>query len=233
MMRGLLFSGDDGTKMSQTVKSSKICRLKNLGRVDYLQGYRIQQECVAEVLKGKGPFLILCEHPTTLTLGRMSQKASFLTPPFKIEQQGILIIKTDRGGDVTLHTPGQLVAYPILDLNQYERNLKWYLGLLEKLAIDLFKEFGILAESIPGQRGVWVKDKKIASIGIGVKKWIVFHGISLNVHPDLSLFSLIKPCGLDVQMTSLQEILGHAVNFESVKTRFVNQFSRLFALSVR
>ena len=146
----------------------------------------------------------------------------------EIKSRGIKIIDIDRGGDVTLHSPGQLVVYPVVDLRRFGRDLKFYLVKLEQVVIDFFKEFDILTERKPGKTGAWFGEKKIASIGIGVKKWISFHGMSLNMGNDLTLFSLIRPCGLDVQMTSLDEIKKEHVDLHKAKEMLVHIFSNTF-----
>jgi lipoate-protein ligase B len=119
---------------------------------------------------------------------------------------------------VTLHAPGQLVIYPILDLRIRGKDLKRYLFLLEQVAIDFLREFDILADRILGKTGAWVGDHKVASIGIGVKKWVSFHGLAINLNTDLKLFELIKPCGLDVEMTSVAHLRKAPVDLSAAKT---------------
>jgi len=172
--------------------------------------------------------LILCEHPAVLTLGRMTNPGSLLYQRQEIEARGVQITSVDRGGDVTLHAPGQLIVYPIFNLNNYGKNLKVYMEMLEEVAVDLLKNFGILAISISGKRGVFVGDDKIISIGVGVRKWVTYHGLGINVNTDLSLFKLIKPCGLDVRMTSMQKLKNHPVPMQDVKSNVVQQFQEHF-----
>ena len=129
---------------------------------------------------------------------------------------------------MTLHAPGQLVVYPIFNLNKCGRDLKDYMVKLEQVAVDLLRDFGILAVSIPGQRGVFVDKDKIISIGVGVRKWVTYHGLGINVNTDLSLFNLIKPCGLNVRMTSMQKLKGQIVPMASVKAVVVKQFQKYF-----
>jgi lipoate-protein ligase B len=149
-----------------------------------------------------------------------------------IAQKGVELYEVDRGGDVTLHAPGQLVIYPILNLAHYGQDLHSYLNRLEQVAIDLLSEFGIVADRIPGKTGVWVGKKKIVSIGIGVKKWVSFHGIGINVNTDLNYFSLIKPCGLDVQMTSMKSILKKEVDMDEVKAKAIRLLNRTFHVEI-
>lgn len=206
--------------------------IQDWGLIEYGEAYQRQKSLVEEVIAGQKDHLIFCEHPPILTLGRMTNPNSLLYQREEIEACGVQIVKVDRGGDVTLHAPGQLVVYPIFNLNKRDRNLKLYMEKLEELAVDLLKNFGILAISIPGKRGVFVEDPakggvgkdKIISIGVGVRKWVTYHGLGINVNTDLSLFNLIKPCGLNVRMTSMQKLMGHEVDMQSVKDRVQGLF---------
>ncbi|HLF18143.1 MAG TPA: lipoyl(octanoyl) transferase LipB [Candidatus Omnitrophota bacterium] len=189
----------------------------DLGLIEYDQAYVYQQECVANVLQGGEEQVILCEHHPVITLGRLSDKRNILGNQEDMKRLGVIMRPVDRGGDVTLHAPGQLVAYPILNLNRRGRDLHKYLHHLEEVAIALLSEFGILGRRHPTQTGVWVKEKKIASLGIGVRKWVAYHGLAVNVHTDLKLFSLIKPCGLNVSMTSMAQEMKVPVEMAAVK----------------
>ena len=202
------------------------------GMVDYTIAYQRQKKLVEAVIAGESGRLVFCEHPPVLTLGRLFQEGSLLYTKEEVEQRGVALQVVDRGGDVTLHAPGQLVVYVILDLNLFERNLKSYLEKLEQVAVDLLRDFGILAISIPGKRGVFVQADKIISIGIGVRKWVSYHGLGINVNTDLSLFSLIKPCGLDVQMASMSQLLGRSVGMEQVKNKWKQNFSNIFKVNI-
>lgn len=196
--------------------------------IDYANAFERQKKCVQSIIAGAPDRLILCEHPPVLTLGRLTNPQSLLTQRKKIEERGVAIVNVDRGGDVTLHAPGQLIVYPIFNLNKRGKNLKSYMEKLQEVAVDLLKDFGILAISISGQRGVYVGEDKIISIGVGVRKWVTYHGLGINVNTDLSLFDLIKPCGLEVRMTSMQKLKGHAVAMKEVKTQVVEQFQKHF-----
>lgn len=202
--------------------------IEDWGLIDYAQGYTRQKKYVQSVTMGAEDHLIFCEHPAVLTLGRMTKAESLLYDRATIEARGVALKEVDRGGDVTLHAPGQLVVYPIFNLNNYKRDLKMYMERLQQVAVALLKDFGILAISIPGQRGVFVEPDKIISIGVGVRKWVTYHGLGINVNTDLSLFDLIKPCGLNVHMTSMQKLKGHAVPLKDVKARAVEQFQKNF-----
>jgi len=194
-------------------------KLEDWGLIEYSQGLKKQKEYVQNVLEGSGDFLIFCEHPAVLTLGRMTNPESLLYQRKDIEAKGISIREVDRGGDVTLHAPGQLVVYPIFNLYNGPRDLKMYMVKLEQVAVDLLRDFGILAISIPGKRGVFVGTDKIIYIGVGVRKWVTYHGLGINVNTDLSLFDLIKPCGLNVKMTSIQKLTKRTIPMDEVKLK--------------
>ncbi len=222
-----------------TTNTQNICEVRDLGLIDYDAAYLIQKESVARVLAGGAQVLLLCEHPAVITLGRLAQEANILDLE-AIGRQGIRVVPIDRGGDVTLHTPGQLVIYPILNLapclpagKQGNRDLRLYMHKLEQVTIALLKSFGIVASRIFGKTGVFVGPDKIASLGIGVRKWVTYHGLGINVNTDLKLFDLIKPCGLDVRMTSIARIKGNPVDMGKVKQQLVECFKKEFGYEFR
>ncbi len=152
--------------------------------------------------------LLLVEHPPVVTLGRSFQRKHLPTPPEELERRGIELFDIERGGDITFHGPGQLVGYPIFDLTEHKPDLHLFLRQIEECVIKTVADAGIRAECREGRTGVWVEDRKLASIGIHVKKWVTWHGFALNVLTDLSFFDLIVPCGIDeVVMTSMQKEL--------------------------
>ncbi len=152
--------------------------------------------------------LLLVEHPPVVTLGRSFQRKHLPTPPEELERRGIELFDIERGGDITFHGPGQLVGYPIFDLTEHKPDLHLFLRQIEECVIKTVADAGITAERREGRTGVWVEDRKLASIGIHVKKWVTWHGFALNVLNDLSFFVLIVPCGIDeVVMTSMQKEL--------------------------
>jgi lipoate-protein ligase B len=210
--------------------------IEDWGLINYADGYERQKECVRSVIAGAQDHLILCEHPAVLTLGRMTNPESLLFSRRDIEERGVVITSVDRGGDVTLHAPGQLVVYPIFNLNKQHKDLKIYMETLQEVAVDLLRNFGILAISVPGKRGVFAEGPaiggigpdKIISIGVGVRKWVTYHGLGINVNTDLPLFNLIKPCGLNVRMTSMQKLKGCTVPLKDVKTKAIKLFEKYF-----
>ena len=163
--------------------------VQDWGLVAYLDGWERQKKCVQSVIDGAPDHLILCEHPAVLTLGRMTNPESLLYQRREIEDRGVTITNVDRGGDVTLHAPGQLVVYPIFNLNNHDKNVKVYMEKLQEVAVDLLRNFGILAISVAGKRGVFVGPDKIISIGIGVRKWVTYHGLGIILNSGISLCS--------------------------------------------
>jgi lipoate-protein ligase B len=213
------------------VEKIKQCRVKDLGLADYEAAYQLQQSICREVLDGNPPMILLCEHDPVITCGRMTKPENiFMSPDCLQKEHGFLFKKIDRGGDVTLHCPGQIVAYPVISLSDYRRDLHKYLFHLEQVVIDLLKDFDIFSNRSAGKTGVWVGDKKIASLGIGVRKWISFHGIALNVNNDLDLFRFIRPCGMDVKMTSMCDIKKGKFELADVKKKFLYHFAKVFDL---
>jgi lipoyl(octanoyl) transferase len=202
----------------------------DLGLVDYETSLSIQQELARDISLGKRvSTLLLCEHNPVITLGRLADKNNILGPEEEFEARGIAIKNTTRGGDVTLHLPGQLVVYPVFDLRPLGRDLHCFLRDLERAAVLLLRGYGIGAETKSGLTGVWVEDKKIASIGIAVSRWVAYHGMSINVDCDLDLFSLIRPCGQDIMMTSiLNENAADAPDMVAVKKRAADKFYEVF-----
>jgi lipoyl(octanoyl) transferase len=187
-----------------------------LGRIDYQTGLRIQEERLDNCLNDGEESVILLEHEPVYTIGRLLDKSSLRV----VEQLPYPVFETNRGGQATYHGPGQLIAYPILDLRGRGRDLHSYLRKLEDLLIDLLKEFKIRGTKVEGKTGVWVEDRKIASIGVGVRKWVTMHGFALNVASDLSGFRSIIPCGLqDVRMTSISAESGNEVPLEMVREK--------------
>jgi len=210
-------------------------RLLDLGTRDFAEVWGIQRELVAARQRDEIPdTLIFVEHPHVITLGRSSHRENLLAiadiPTFEIE----------RGGDVTYHGPGQLVGYPIFLLRPEERDLHRYLRNMEECLLRTVGDFGIAGERNPGWTGAWTalpetgEKRKLASIGVAVKRWVTMHGFALNVSTDLSRFAAINPCGLEANvMASIASVLDRPVEMDSVKaaarTHFADVFQRAFA----
>jgi lipoate-protein ligase B len=182
-----------------------------LGRMAYGEALELQRTLAQERIDGTvaRDLLLLVEHPPVVTLGRGSRPEHLSTTSEFLRAKGVELFEIERGGDVTFHGPGQLVGYPIFDLNQHKRDLHWFLRQLEEALIVALRELGMAAERRAGLTGVWTAGRKIASIGIHVKQWVTWHGFALNVSTDLSYFDLIVPCGIpNVTMTSIQRELA-------------------------
>ena len=176
-------------------------------------------------------FLLTVEHPHTYTIGSTGTKDNLLVNDDYLNAHGIDIQFTGRGGDITYHGPGQLVVYPILDLNHYYKDLHRYLRDLEEVIILTLRNFDIEALRIEGLTGVWVGERKLASIGIRMSKWITMHGTALNVSPDLTLFDNIVPCGIkDKSVSSISEVLSKDVRVEEVIPLYLSAFSEIFGV---
>jgi len=201
-----------------------------LGLVEYGKALTLQRVLAQARIGGEvGDLLLLLEHPPVVTLGRGARREHLLMDPERLQGRGIAVFEVERGGDVTYHGPGQLVGYPILDLSLYSRDLHRYMRNLEEVLILALKDFGIGAERRQGLTGVFVQDRKIASLGVHVKRWVSWHGFALNVTTDLSFFDLIVPCGLQgVEMTSLEACLGRRVPLEEVIERVILHFQGVF-----
>ena len=215
----------------------KPLRVEDLGLRGYGETLVIQRELRRRRIEGElaEDVLLLVEHPPVVTLGRGTRASSLPLDPSQLERRGVEVFEVERGGDVTLHAPGQLVGYPILDLRQHREDLHWYLRSLEDALIQALGGLGIEAGRNPGRTGVWTAGRKIASIGIHVKQWVTLHGFALNVTTDLDFFDLIVPCGIpQVVMTSVAaELLrdGDPTLMPAVRDRIVNAFSDVFGAS--
>jgi lipoate-protein ligase B len=207
-----------------------------LGRVSYAEALALQEEAREALRGGVGSEqLLLLEHPPVYTLGRNARPADVLASPEWLAARGISIFETDRGGQVTYHGPGQLVGYPILDLNPDRRDIRRYVRDLQEVLVRTLSGFGIRAQPGEGAEaiGVWVDGAKIASIGVHVRRWITTHGFALNVTTDLDSFAGIVACGLpQVRMTSIARLLGRPVDVGAVAEALVGPFSSVFGRAV-
>jgi lipoyl(octanoyl) transferase len=189
---------------------TRVVRAIDLGRRPYLPVLELQRRLVRARIDGEisEDLLLLVEHDPVVTLGRGTRQTSLPLPEPVLRERGFEVVEVERGGDVTVHAPGQLVGYPIIDLQQHRPDLHWYLRQLEEAMIRGLGEMGIAAERNPGKTGVWVSGRKIGSIGVHVKRWVTLHGFALNVTTDLRMFSVVVPCGIDgVIMTNVEREL--------------------------
>lgn len=202
-------------------------RLLDLGTRDYGEAWRLQLDLVAARQRDEIPdTLVLVEHPHVITLGRAAKQVNLL------RTGDVPVYETERGGDVTYHGPGQLVGYPIFLLRPEERDLHRYLRTMEQALIETAASVGVSAERRPTFTGLWTigqPPRKLASIGIAVKRWVTLHGFALNVSTDLARFTAINPCGMDAAvMTSLEQVAGRPVDPAEVRRAVVRHFGALF-----
>jgi len=202
-------------------------RVHHLGRLSYEEALHRQEEMVQQKLDGDpDDHLLLLEHDPVFTLGRGARAEDLLGAD---ERLGVPVFRVGRGGGVTYHGPGQMVGYPILALSAHGRDVHRYVRQLEAALVETVEYYGIAAQTRPGLTGVWVEERKIASIGIGVRRWVSLHGVALNVAPDLAYFRAIVPCAMpEVTMTSLERELGTAPPLAEVEGVFERCFRRAF-----
>jgi lipoyl(octanoyl) transferase len=205
----------------------------HMGRTRYADAWKLQQEFWTHRHEGAvQDILLLTEHDHVYTLGKSTDDNHLLASEEELRKNGTDVFHVDRGGDITYHGPGQIVGYPILDLNNYFLDIHRYLRSLEEVIIHALVGFGILAEREKDMTGVWVKGEKIAAIGVKVSRWVTMHGFALNVQTDLTKFDRIIPCGIFHKgVTSMQRVLGQEVPIESVQKAIVDSFAGIFGCS--
>jgi lipoate-protein ligase B len=204
---------------------SRALAVADLSVVDYDAALAMQSALLASRIDGViGDTLLLMEHPHVFTLGRGADERFIVN-----NQAGVAVRRVSRGGQVTYHGPGQLVGYPILKLEGRDRDVTKYLRNLEAAMIDALAKFGIEAARRDAMTGVWIGARKIASIGVGIRRWTTWHGFALNVSTDLSYFDSIVPCGIDgCRMTSIADVLGRAVSMSEFAPMMRDSFARVF-----
>jgi lipoate-protein ligase B len=204
----------------------------DIDRIGYNEAFDLQKKLVEARSRDeiKDAFILL-QHNPVFTANREATFKNILAPDDVLAEQGIEVCKTDRGGDVTYHGPGQITGYIILDLKRHGKDLHAYIRNVEQLLIDTLAEYGIDSGRDPRHPGVWVGREKIAAIGIAVKKgWITMHGFALNVHPNMQHYKMIIACGIvDKGVTCMQAVLGREVDIEDVKQRLVGQYAKIFS----
>ena len=202
----------------------------NLGLIDYQKAWDLQHLLWSKRVAGELPDLLLfLEHPHVITLGRRGNRSHLLASQEVLETMRIPIFHVERGGDVTYHGPGQMVVYPIFDLKEYGYRLIRYIGQLEEVILRVLGDFGIQGRRDPVNRGVWVDGEKIASVGVTIKRWVSFHGFSLNYETDLKYFELINPCGLEgKKMTSMAKVLKTKISRQDLVKKIDFHFKQIF-----
>lgn len=224
---------------------------RDLGNMEYREAWAFQEKLLREntsikSLKAKGEIvhdtshhLLFCEHPPVYTLGKSGKEEHVLVSKDELKRRGIAYYPTNRGGDITFHGPGQVVGYPILDLEKFYTDIGKYLRNLEEVIILTMAEYGLKGERSIGETGVWLdpenkmKARKICAMGVRCSRWVTMHGFAMNVNTDLNYFTMIVPCGIaDKQVTSLQKELGREINLGEVKEKIKSNFSKVFAVSL-
>ena len=222
------------TSSARPTRAGDVVRLWRPGLVDYDRALAWQRARGEALLAGvEGESLALLEHPPVFTLGARGNREHLLATPDVLAARGAALVPTDRGGDITFHGPGQLVAYPILDVRGRSLGAATYVRRLEAVTIDTLAAFGIIAERVEGRPGVWVEDAKIAAIGVRISRGISRHGLALNVSTDLEWFGQIVPCGIpDAEVTSMARLLPDAPPTREVEDAMVAAFERVFGVRI-
>lgn len=211
------------------------CRVLNLGLCDYQEAYAIQKQLLCRRIEKSIPdALVLLQHPPVFTIGRKGCRKNILVSSDILYREGIEVYETDRGGDITYHGPGQIVGYPILDLNQHGKDVHRAINLYEEVIIRLLVRYRLNGYRIARYPGIWVDNEKICALGIGVSNWVTYHGFALNVNTDLSHFGYITPCGItDRGVTSMKRAIGRNIDENAVAGDLVQLFGEVFDLVMR
>lgn len=230
---------------------NKKVHFKQLGLIDYKDAWELQRNLFDDIIKAKlenrelSPegriktenYLLFCEHPHVYTLGKSGNPDNLLLNEEELRDHGASFIPIDRGGDITYHGPGQIVGYPIVDLDNFTNDIHKYLRFLEESIILTLANYGIEAGRIKGLTGVWLdhrqieNPRKICAIGVRTSRWVTMHGFAFNVNPDLSYFKHIIPCGIqDKSVTSLQKELGKPISRKEVEGRIMANMGKVFGM---
>ena len=214
----------------------KALEVRRLGLVPYAEGLELQRRLVEDRKADRiGDTLLLLQHPHVLTIGvKKDGKQHILATPERLSALEVAVFETGRGGDVTYHGPGQLVGYPIIDLNPDRRDVHRYVRDLEEVMIRVCADYALSAGRVEGFSGAWIGDEKIGAIGVRISRWITSHGFAFNVTTDIDFFNLIVPCGIaDKGVTSLAAKLGKVPSMTEVEDRFIDHFARVFDRQLR
>jgi len=212
----------------QVQAPARLCEARDLGRLRWVEAYSLQQELVEQRKRHEIPDqLLLVEHPHVVTMGRNGHMENVIAGEEVLSRSGIDFHHTNRGGDVTYHGPGQLVGYPIIDLNDWKRDVHAYVRAVEEVVIRTIGSFGLEGTRVEGATGVWVNGAKVCAIGVHISRWVTSHGFALNVDTDLQYFQYIVPCGLTLPVTSMRA-LGVPAGMAEVKLAVRQQFANVF-----
>lgn len=235
------------------MSQNKEVQFEHLGLIDYKEAWDYQDQLFSQVLEVKAQnriaapeaqvatpnYLLFCSHPHVYTLGKSGHESNLLIGEELLKAKGATYYKINRGGDITYHGPGQLVGYPILDLDNFFTDIHKYLRYLEEAIILTLQDYGITAGRIPGLTGVWldheeqVNPRKICAMGVKCSRWVTMHGFAFNINTDLSYFNNIVPCGIsDKQVTSLAHELGYEVALAEVEEKLLRHLANLFGATI-
>lgn len=233
--------------------NKNVC-FQDLKEIDYLKAWDYQEELFQKVMQSRqvnsgldisqqqlcDNYLLFCEHPHVYTLGKSGKEQNMLLDLIQLQAKHAAFYKINRGGDITYHGPGQIVGYPILNLESFQMGIKQYIHNLEQAIIDCLKDYGVESSRLEGATGVWLdvgipgRVRKICAMGVRVSRWVSMHGFAFNVNTDLKYFDYINPCGFtDKGVTSLQKELGQEVDIEEIKHNLRNQMARLFDMTLK
>ncbi|MEK6301946.1 MAG: lipoyl(octanoyl) transferase LipB [Acidobacteriota bacterium] len=216
---------------ASTTGINRVCEASFRGLVSYSDGLALQEQAVERLRSDEAPEqLLLLEHPHVFTLGRGADSAHILAGKEQLQSRSIEVHETGRGGDVTYHGPGQLVAYPIISLKPDRCDVHRYVRDIEEVLIRTIADFGVTGTRIAGLTGVWVGNEKLAAIGVRIARWITSHGFALNVSTDLNYFQMIVPCGIsDRGVTSLSKLVGRSIDIQKVAQCAASHFGEVFS----
>ena len=219
--------------IKEAIPSKKILSF-DLGVIDYNDAYDLQQNLYDHINLNPNPGVILIlEHAPVITIGSNKNLGNLIINERKLKEQNIGLVQSTRGGDITLHAPGQIVCYPILNLSRIKKDLTLYVDNLEQVIINTLDAYEIIGKRVNKHRGIFVSDFKIASIGLKIKKWVTLHGFSLNVNIDLKYFNNITACGLkDHPQTSMEKILNKTIPIDDVKEQILISFKKVFDIPI-
>ena len=201
-------------------------QFQDLGNAPYQQTWDMQKEMQSQRINNKiDDTVLLVEHEPVYTFGKNANENHLL----QNYPEDVKVFHVERGGDITFHGPGQLVGYPIIDLHNYKMSISWYMCSLEAVIINTLNHYGIAAEHKKGLTGVWVKEEKIAALGVRISRWVTMHGFALNVNTELHYYDGIIPCGIfEYGVTSMKKLLGTAIKMDEVKKLLIKEFNMVF-----
>lgn len=217
----------------QDTSKVELCQAYDLGLIEYnraiqLQGQLVKARCASEI----PDTILFLQHPPVLTMGASGGEENIVVTKDVLVNGGVAIVHTDRGGNITHHGPGQLVGYPIFDLNTKGKDFHQYVRNLEEVIIRTLRDYSIAAHRDRKNPGVWVGEEKICALGIRVTRWVTKHGFALNINNELKYFSYIHPCGLTNGVTSMSRLLGHEVRIEDVMLCIIKHCSQVFNMAI-